>query len=93
MIFSYWVIPNFFSYVGVKGIEAISQYKWVVLGGIGVCLFLFMWIVYLKYLLAKKSVEAKTEIEKYRLELEYHSPNHPTMKLEYHDTVSRTMQH
>ncbi|MFH2066644.1 MAG: hypothetical protein ABIK15_15710 [Pseudomonadota bacterium] len=84
LIFSYWVIPNFLSYAGVKGMEAITRYKWIVLGGIAVCLFLFMWIVYLKYLLAKKSLEAKTEIEKYRLELEYGSSGHQVMKLEYH---------
>lgn len=48
LIFSYWVIPNFLAYVGVKGIETISQYKWIVLGGIAVFVFLFIWIVYLK---------------------------------------------
>jgi hypothetical protein len=85
LIFSYWVIPNFFSYVGVKGIEVISRYRWIALGGIVTCIFLFMWIVYLKYLLAKKSVEARTEIEKYRLELEYANPNRSMTQLEYHD--------
>lgn len=70
-VISYWIIPNMITYIGRTGIETIIRFKWVfitlgvVMAGIGV------WIVYLRYLLAKKSIESHTEIEKHRLALEY----------------------
>jgi len=88
LIFSYWVIPNLLAYIGVKGIETISEYKWIVLGGIVICLCLLVWIVYLKYLLAKKSVEARTEIEKYRLQLDSSRSQNAMAQLGYTNTDS-----
>ncbi|MBC2712796.1 MAG: hypothetical protein HGJ94_17935 [Desulfosarcina sp.] len=70
-VISYWIIPNMITFIGRTGIDAIIRFKWVfitlgaVVAGIGV------WIVYLRYLLAKKSIESRTEIEKHRLALEY----------------------
>ena len=70
-VVSYWVIPNMITTIGRTGIETVIRFKWVfiVLGmvvvGIGI------WIVYLRYLLAKKSIESQMEIEKHRLELDY----------------------
>ena len=70
-VISYWIIPNMITFIGRTGIDTIIRFKWVfiVLGavivGVGV------WIVYLRYLLAKKSIESQTEIEKHRLALEY----------------------
>jgi hypothetical protein len=72
-VISYWIIPNMITYIGRTGIDTIIRFKWlfitlgVVVTGIGI------WIVYLRYLLAKKSIESRTEIEKHRLALEYKS--------------------
>jgi hypothetical protein len=72
-VISYWIIPNMIATIGRTGINAIIRFKWVfitlgvVVTGIGI------WIVYLRYLLAKKSIESRTEIEKHRLALEYQS--------------------
>ncbi len=70
-VIAYWILPNMIATIGRTGIDTIIRFKWVfiilgvVVAGIGV------WIVYLRYLLAKKSIESRTEIEKHRLALEY----------------------
>lgn len=70
-ILAYWVIPNFLVYMGKVGIETLIDYKWVfIVIAISLAGF-FIWIVYLKYLLAKKSIESQTELEKYRIQLDY----------------------
>ncbi len=70
-VFLYWVIPNLITYVGRVGIETLTRYRWVFLG-IGVVIVLLLtWLVYLRYLLAKKTIESNIEIDKYRLQLEY----------------------
>jgi len=72
-VFLYWVIPNLITYVGRVGIETLTRYRWVFLG-IGVVMVLLLtWLVYLRYLLAKKTIESNIEIDKYRLQLEYDS--------------------
>ncbi len=70
-VFAYWVVPNTLAYLGKVGIETLTRYKWVVLGICAAFLSLAVWIIYLRYLLAKKSIEARAEVDKYRLELEY----------------------
>jgi hypothetical protein len=80
-VISYWIIPNMITYIGRTGIEAIIRFKWVfitlgvVVAGIGV------WIVYLRYLLAKKSIDSQTEIEKHRLALEYEAQRGSPLQL------------
>ena len=70
-VFLYWVIPNLITYVGRVGVETLTRYRWVFLG-IGVVMVLLLaWLVYLRYLLAKKTIESHIEIDKYRLQLEY----------------------
>lgn len=82
-VFSYWVIPNLVIQVGRVSIDTIVKYKWFFLVATSVVLGIFLWIIYLRYLLAKKSIESRTDLDKYRLELEYkqHSPS--TLQLEY----------
>jgi hypothetical protein len=70
-VFAYWVVPNTLAYIGKVGIETLTRYKWVVLGICAAFLALAVWIIYLRYLLAKKSIEARAEVDKHRLELEY----------------------
>jgi hypothetical protein len=81
-VISYWIIPNMITYIGRTGIETVIRFKWVfiVLGaalvGVG------LWIVYLRYLLAKKSIESRTEIEKHRLELEHKAGSRAPLQLQ-----------
>jgi len=82
-VFCYWVIPNLIVYAGQLGIETLTRYKWIFLT-VGIVVFgLIVWIIYLKYLLAKKSIESQTEIEKHRLEIEFHPENRYPLRLEY----------
>ena len=83
-VFCYWVIPNLILYTGKLGVETLTRYKWVFLIAGTVVLGLIMWIIYLKYLLAKKSIDSQVEIEKHRLQLEFQSANQDPLRLEYH---------
>lgn len=67
----YWVVPNFVAYLSRIGIEALIRYKWVFLTLGVVFLGLTIWIIYLRFLLAKKSLDSRADLERYRLELEY----------------------
>lgn len=68
-VFLYWVIPNLFSYITKSSIDFIINYKWFFLG---LTLFtggMVIWIIYLKYLLAKKGLEIQKEITLKQIEL------------------------
>ncbi|MBU0995075.1 MAG: hypothetical protein KJ737_21485 [Proteobacteria bacterium] len=82
-VFSFWVIPNLISFVGQTGLEIIDRYKWFFAGVGGSVIVLVAWIIYLRYLLAKKSIETEAEIRKYQLELGYYpDSNGEVLKLE-----------
>ena len=68
---AYWILPNFILFAGKTGIEAITRYKWVFLAVGAVFVGSGLWIIYLRYLLAKKTIESHKEVEKYRLQLQY----------------------
>lgn len=70
-VFSYWVVPNFIAYAGRVGAETFSRYKWVFLSAVILISGIVVWSIYLRYLLARKVIESRAEIEKCRLELEY----------------------
>ena len=70
-ILAYWVVPNLIVALGRSSVEALVRHKWVFLGAAAVCLGLLIWVIYLRYLLARKSIESRTDLEKHRLELEY----------------------
>lgn len=70
-VVSYWIIPNMITYLGRTGIETVIRFKWVFITLGALVVGIGLWIVYLRYLLAKKSIESRAEIEKHRLELEY----------------------
>jgi hypothetical protein len=82
-VFAYWVVPNTIAYIGKVGVETLTRYKWVVLGICAAFLALAVWIIYLRYLLAKKSIEARAEVEKYRLALEYDQTRTAGARIEY----------
>lgn len=65
-----WMLPNMLQEIGTAGVAAIIKYKWVVLAVVVVFLALIVWVIYLRYLLARKTIESQVEVEKYRLQLE-----------------------
>ncbi len=69
-VLGYWVVPNLIVYLGQVGLDTLLRFKWfflaVAVAGFG----LVVWIVYLRYLLAKKSIESNAQVEKFRLQLE-----------------------
>lgn len=65
-----WAVPHLLSEFGRHGIAFIIRYKWVVLAMAGVFLGFVAWIVFLRYLLARKAIETQADVEKYRLQLE-----------------------
>lgn len=80
-VISYWIIPNMITYLGRTGIEALIRFKWVFISLAAVVVGIGVWIIYLRYLLAKKTIESRTEIEKHRLSLEYRDPAAPVRQL------------
>ncbi|CAN2040852.1 conserved membrane hypothetical protein [Candidatus Magnetomoraceae bacterium gMMP-15] len=84
LIFSYWVIPNLISYVGKVGLETLLRFKWFFLVAGLLITAIFIWFVYLRYLLAKKTLDSKIEVEKHRLQLSYeYGDGNPPMQLDY----------
>lgn len=69
-VFGYWVIPNFIVYLSHVGIETLVRFKWFFLFAAIIMLAIVGWIIYLRYLLAVKTIETQAEIEKKRLQLE-----------------------
>jgi len=82
-VFGYWVIPNLIVYTGQLGVETLTRYKWIFLSAVIALLGLVIWIIYLRYLLAKKTIASQTEINKYRLQLEFNQNHRSTPQLEY----------
>ncbi len=69
-VLTYWILPNFIIHIGRIGLDSIIQFKWFFLAFAVVILGIALWIIYLRYLLAKKTIDSQTEIEKFRLQLE-----------------------
>lgn len=76
-IMTYWVLPNFFVYIGQLGVDTLIRYKWFFIAVAVISLGLLIWVIYLRYLLARKSIESRTDLEKHRLELAYKHGSHP----------------
>ncbi|MFO7884414.1 MAG: hypothetical protein R6U68_06300 [Desulfobacteraceae bacterium] len=70
-IFLFWVVPDLLTFLGKAGIETILRFKWFFLAGFLGFFLLFAWFMYMKYLLAKKSMESELMIKKHQLSLEY----------------------
>ncbi len=84
IILSYWIIPEMIVYLGRLGEETIQKYKWFFLAVIAVVVILFIWVIYLRYLLARKTIESQAEIDKFRLQLEFKQYKDLPPQLEYH---------
>ena len=68
-VFTYWVVPNLIQYVGHLGVDTVIRFKWFFMTTAGIVLGIVLWIIYLRYLLAKKTIDSQMEIEKFRLQL------------------------
>ena len=88
-VLSYWVVPNLLVHAGRLGVETLARYKWIFLSFGMVFLGLIIWIIYLKYLLAKKAIDSHVEIDKYRLQLEFEHDNKYPLRL-VHDQKETT---
>lgn len=84
-VFAYWVVPNLIVYLGHISIETLKRYKWIFLSASIIFLGVIIWVIYLRYLLAKKSIESQTEINKQRLLLEFNQNGSVPLQLEHKD--------
>lgn len=82
-VFLYWVVPDLIVYIGRLGTETLIRFKWIFLSVGIIFLGLIIWIIYLRYLLAKKTIDSQSEIHKYRLQLEYEKTGSTSHQLEY----------
>ncbi len=70
LVLGLWAVPSILTEFGQHGVATIVRYKWATLTIALIGLGLFIWIIYLRYLLARKAIETRAEVEKYRFELE-----------------------
>jgi hypothetical protein len=86
-VIAYWVLPNLLIYVGEVSLDTVMRFKWVILL-VGFLAFgLLVWVIYLKYLLAKKSMDSQVEVDKHRLALEYKYDAKSQLQLEHHQNA------
>ena len=83
LVISYWAIPNLIVYIGRTGIDTLTRFKWAFLAVGVVALGMIIWVIYLRYLLAKRTIDSQVEIDKYRLQIEYDQDKKKTYQLEY----------
>jgi len=79
---SYWVLPNAIAYIGKIGFDAIYKFRWFLLVAGILITIIGVWFIYLRYLLAKKTLESKAEVEKHKLQLAYEHHD-PQLQLEF----------
>ena len=82
-VFLYWVIPDLIVYLGRVGTETVTRYKWIFLSATVIFLALIVWTIYLRYLLAKRTIDNQMEIKKYQVQLEYDKGNQVPLQLDY----------
>ena len=76
-----WAIPHVLSEFGRHGVAVIIRYKWAAFGCVAVFVGFVAWIVFLRYLLARRAIEAQADVEKYRLQLEMMGGSHPVPRI------------
>lgn len=69
----YWVLPDMIMYISKMGIETLVRFKWFFISALIIMTGIFVWFIYLKFLLAKKAIESRAEIEKMKLQIIYES--------------------
>ena len=80
-MFMYWVLPNMITYITQASLDTVVRFKWVFIA-VGVALgLLFIWVIYLRYLLARRNIDNQAELEKVRLQLEYRRANDQRIRI------------
>ena len=69
VVLAFWVLPNLISVIGQTGLEIIDRYGWFIAFAVMAIFLIFAWFLYLRYLLAKKTLEAETHIREHQLNL------------------------
>ena len=67
---SLWVVPTLIARTAEEGLSLVMEYKWVfavLFAGLG---GLACWFLYLRYLLAKKAIETRAELDRFRISME-----------------------
>jgi hypothetical protein len=83
LVLAFWVLPNLVSVIGQTGLEIINRYGWFFAIASMAILLIFAWFLYLRYLLAKKALEAETHIREHQLYLSrLPAPEAPILKIE-----------
>ena len=90
-VLAYWILPNFITYLGRTSIETIIRFKWIFMIAVGIVLGIFLWIIYLRYLLAKKSIETQAELDKFKLQLTYKENDAAPLQIETQPDQSRSV--
>ena len=67
----YWIVPNMLTFLAKAGIETFEHYKYFFMTVLAALFLLFAWFMYMKYQLARKSMDAQTEIRKFELQLQH----------------------
>lgn len=87
-VLAYWIVPNVLTYLGKVGLDTLVRYKWIFLPSMAVLFGVVIWIIYLRYLLAKRSIESQVELNKYRLQLEMAPNGGKPLELDYTPDLS-----
>ena len=80
-VISYWIFPNAISFIVEIVADFIDRYRWFFLCTLLISIAIFIWIIYLKYRLAQKNIDAQVELRKYqyKLQLEQGLENKPQL--------------
>ena len=83
IVLAFWVLPNLVTIIGQTGLEIIDRYRWFfAVAGISVIL-IFAWFLYLRFLLAKKALEAETHLREHQMNLnQLPGPDTSVLKIE-----------
>lgn len=97
-IFLYWVIPSLFTYISKTSIEFIINYKWFFIVASAFAAGTILWIIYLRYLLASKTIESQKEISIKQIEFMAFEKRQlidysDTKRIEYLDSMNRSSNH
>ena len=90
-LFAYWVIPNLITDIGKLGVDTIIRFKWFFLGAFTLFSAIIIWLLYLRYLLDKKSIDSRTEIDKHRIQLEMSRASDVANQLEYNPAATQAI--
>ncbi len=69
--------------LGKLGVDTMSRYKWYFISAGAIGMGFMAWIIYLKFLLAKKAIESQTEVDKYRMQLQLTHNDGIPLQLDY----------